>query len=131
MYLVDTSAWIEILRGTQKGRKCAELIYKHNSFTIGIVIAEISKWCWVNKLDVNAKVSQVEALCGGIIEADRVSHLRAGFLWAEANRGLGKKDRPAGLIDCLIAAIAEENDLTVITKDRHFTRFTKIRKEFL
>lgn len=131
MYLIDTSIWVEISQGTEKAKKCVQLISKHECYTTGIVIAEMSKWCYANSVDAKEKISWIDALCNGILEPNRISQLRTGFLWKEANKQAGKKKRNIGLVDCLIAATAEENDLTVLTKDKHFKTFEGIKKEII
>lgn len=131
MYLLDSSAWIEILQGTKLGKKAAELAEQNRFFTASISMAEISKWCHLNGVDALEKLSKIEQASLEILQTTRISELRAGSLWLEVNRSLPKKTQKVGLIDCILAAIAEENDLTILTKDKHFLLFESIQREIL
>src|SRR3989344_1134400 len=102
MYLVDTSAWIEIFLGTEKGREFEEILSSENNcFSTKIVLSEISKWCSVNNLDREEKIAQVEMACEWI-EPEKEAYVNAGNLWLQANKIIGK-GKSVGLIDCIIA----------------------------
>lgn len=132
MYLVDTSAWVEILMGTVRGQKFSQAVLNSNCWATGIVLAEIAKWCWLNSVDVEATFLRIEGLCCGIIPSSRVSEMRSGQLWVQANKITDRrKVRAVGIANCLIAAIAEENGLTVLSKDAHFLRFGSVGKEVI
>ncbi len=130
MYLIDTSIWIEIFQDTEKGRRATRILKGLNFFTASISIAEISKWSYLNSIEILEIIIRIENT-SGILQTTRISEQKAGQLWVEANKKPGKKEKQVGLIDCIIAAIAEENDLTVLTTDRHFSKFGKIKKEIL
>lgn len=130
MYIVDTSAWIEIFLGTQLGEIAKEKAKESSFFTASITIAEISKWCYLSNLDFAEIIPRVEKI-SIILNTTRTSEERAGQLWVQVNKKTPKKEKQVGLIDCIIAAIADENDLTVLTKDRHFLKFDGIKKELI
>ncbi|MBI4044837.1 MAG: PIN domain-containing protein [Candidatus Diapherotrites archaeon] len=130
MYLVDTSVWIEIFQETPKGKQVVIKLFNVSLFTASASIAEISKWCHLNKIDVAQKISRIE-ISSEIVHTTRFSEELAGELWVQVNKSTGKKVKQVGLIDCIIAAIAEENGLTVLTKDKHFEKFDKIKKELI
>ncbi len=130
MYLIDTSVWVEIFLGSPLGKRAKGIMEKNECFAPDITLAEVGKWCILN----NFEPGQIEGLmgrsCHGIISTSKRGFLRAGALWNSVN-ALGKKGRLVGLIDCIIAATAEENNLIVLTKDRHFTHFDKIAVELI
>ena len=130
MYLVDTSTWIEIFQDTEKGKKSAKLLKESRFFTASVSIAEISKWCYLNSIDFLEIISKIEN-ASLILYTTRTSEQMAGRLWVEVNKKKQKKEKQVGLIDCIVAAIAEENDFVVLTKDRHFEKFDKIKKELI
>ena len=130
MYLVDSSVWAEILAGSPLGKRAKEILENNECFSLDIAFAELSKWCISNNFEQGAMAELVEKSSNGIMAASKNTFLRAGALWHMANKR-NVKGRQIGLIDCIFAAVAEENDLTVLTKDRHFARFPQIKKEFL
>ena len=130
MYLVDTSVWVEILSGSALGKTAKGALEKNECFAIDISFAELGKWCISNGFDHQVIEELIEKSCNGILSTSKKGLLRAGILWHTANKSIGR-GRQAGLVDCIIAALAEENGLTVFTKDRHFARFPQIKKEFL
>ncbi len=130
MYVVDTSVWAEILLGSQLGKKAKSVLEKNECFALDITFAELSKWCISNKFDPLAIGQIIEKSCNGLLGVSKRGFLRAGMLWHSANNPL-RKGRQVGLVDCIIAAAAEENGVGVLTKDRHFTRFPGLKKEFL
>ena len=127
MYLLDTSAWIEIFRGTEKGKVVIRLTKNNALFTPNMAIAELSKWCYLNSQNVKKIIEQVEQKSDGILASSRVSEINSGKLWFETNKNK-KTKRNVGLVDCIIASIAQENNLTVITKDNDFNNFERIQK---
>lgn len=131
MYIIDTSVWIEIFLDTDKGKKSAQMIKEQTSiFTGNITIAEISKWCYLNNIKFDEILERIEKT-SLILYTTRLSEQRAGQLCVQVNKKLSNKEKTVGLIDCIIAAIAEENDLTVLTKDRHFLKFEGVKKEII
>ena len=131
MYLVDTSIWVEIFRNTEIGRASEKKLSETSYFTASVSLAEISKRAYLDNLEPKEFIFRVEKTSNGILNSSRLSEQMAGKMWVEANGAKQRKERAVGLIDCIIAAIAEENDLTVLTKDKHFALFEGIKKEIL
>lgn len=131
MYLIDTSVWIEILKKTDKGEAIEKKLSEVPYFTPAVCLAELSKWAYLNNLDSKDLIQTAEVASGDILATTRSSEERAGNFWVKINKETVQKGKTVGLIDCIIAAIAEENDLTVLTKDKHFGLFEQIKKELL
>ena len=130
MYLVDTSVWAEIFIGSQLGKRTKNTLDKGECFALDISFAELSKWCISGNFDLQAMDGLVEKSANGILNTSKKGFIRAGELWHSANKNHGK-GRQVGLIDCIFAATAEENGLTMLTKDRHFAKFAGIKNEFI
>ena len=130
MYLVDSSVWAEILAGSLLGARAKEILENNECFSLDIAFAELSKWCISNNFQQEAMAELVEKSSNGIMAASKNTFLRAGALWHMANKR-NVKGRQIGLIDCIFAAVAEENNLTVLTKDRHFVKFSEINAEII
>ncbi len=130
MYLIGTSIWVEIFLGSPLGKKAKSIMEKNECFAPDITLAEVSKWCILNNFEPGQIEGLMELSCHGIISTSKKGFLRAGALWNSVNTSR-KKGRLVGLIDCIIAATAEENNLVVFTKDRHFMHFDKIAVEMI
>ena len=124
MLLIDSSVWIEVLRGSEKGKKAREMIKAQPSFTAGISLAEISYWCYKNNEIPEEALTLVMTGSEGILQTTRKVEKRAGQLRFELNQNLLRREREVGLVDCLIMAIAEESGLGIVTTDKHFLKFS-------
>jgi|SRR3989344_7110803 len=129
MYLIDTSIWAEILLGTPLGDKALEIIKKNECFALDITLAELSKWRISQNFSTDGIESLIDLSSNGILNCSIKGLIRSGALWNTANNT--SKGRQVGLMDCIIAACAEEHGFTVLTKDRHFSRFESIRAEII
>lgn len=130
MYLVDTSVWAEIFLGTRLGQKAKAILDSGECFALDITLAELVKWCVSHNFDPQEIKDVTERSSNGTLGTSKTAFFQAGMLWHIANKSKGK-GRQIGLIDCIIAAAAEENGLVVITKDRHFLHFEEISKEII
>lgn len=131
MYLVDTSVWVELLKESEDWEKAFSHLISGPIFVSPLIITEISKWCCLNSTDPHEIVRRIENLCHGVLYTTTESEIRSAEIWVVANHGNANRGRQAGIIDCIIAATAEENGLTVLTKDRHFLLFEGIEKEIV
>ena len=117
-YLVDSSAWIEYLFGTNEGKKAAQFIEKPENtiITPNIVLAEVvSKYCRLGE-DPTDAIASISSLSTEIMERRDV-YETAGMKHAELRR----KYKSIGLADCIVLAIAEKEDAIIITKDHHLS----------
>lgn len=119
MYLVDTSVWIDYLRGraTQHVRALRELLAGEEIVgTAPIILQEI-----LQGADTVERFDQWRKYFTGLccyVPADPVeSHVAAARLYQSCRRA-GKTPRSSN--DCLIARIAIENALILLHNDRDF-----------
>lgn len=114
--LVDTSAWVDFLNG-YASRECSALRFlleeEHDLCTCGIIVSEVFQGLRRDK-----SRAKVEVLFKELTFLEPLGlplYLRA----AEIYRLLRKRGKTIrSTIDCIIAAIAEENDCTLLARDR-------------
>jgi predicted nucleic acid-binding protein len=116
--LVDTSAWIELLRATGSAtdlRLTAALRDAEAIAVTGVVFQEVLQGCrdaW--------QVTAARALLTGLSMAEPVypaSYDHAATLYRRC-RAAGRTVR--GTVDCLVAAVALEHGLPLLACDRDF-----------
>ena len=112
MIVLDTSAIIELIDGTEKGRKVEELI-KDDAVCVSVVAVN-------------------EFLCGGSVNSKKIFHEllattrilvfdeRAAYKSVFVEESLNKKGKPIGKLDCFIAAICLVHNLPLISCDKDF-----------
>lgn len=118
-YLIDTSAWIEYLEGSEKGKKVYSIIEenKNEIFTISLIIAEL-----ISKMQ--RKHSKAESAFNIIsscklIDLNQIDSKEAGLLHAQEK----EKNNSFSLADALIITAAKKNNLKIITTDNYFKNF--------
>ncbi len=118
MILVDTSVWIDFLRGdnSPEHRMLHNLIEDEQDIAItGIILTEILQGI---KQDKSFRAARDYLLEFPIFEpSSPATYVKAAWIYGEC-RKKGKTVRST--VDCLIAAICLENDLTVLHKDRDY-----------
>lgn len=118
MILVDTSVWIDFLQGKDTGYRHTlhNLINKEEEICLtGIILTEILQGIHDDKTCQEMKRYLLEF---PIYEAEGVNtYIEAAGIYRACSKR-GKTVRKT--IDCLIAAIAIENDLTLFHNDRDF-----------
>lgn len=119
-YLLDTSAWIEYLEGSQIGEKVSKILQSSECeiVTISLIIAEtISK--------VKRKGGDVESAyniltsSSVLIDTDKRIAKESGILHAKEK----EKNDKFSLADAIIATTAKAHNLKIVTKDTHFKYF--------
>ena len=120
--LVDTSVWVEFLRGG-RGRDAAaveEMVRSGRAVACGIVLAELL--AGVKRAGQRDQLS--DALAGlDYVEMREQTWRRTGELAAEL-RGRGQT---LPMSDLIVAALALEHDLAVFTADSHFRHIPGLR----
>lgn len=117
-YLVDSSVWIDYLRGAPSSEAAwlAEALEEDADILVaGIVAAEV-----LQGVSQRAQAQRVERLLATCDRAPDLTHqdcLAAARLWREC-RQRGATIRST--IDCLIAQLAISHRLTLVTRDRDF-----------
>jgi len=113
--LPDTCAWIDFLNARSSGlsEKLEQALLQGEVATCGVVLFELIQ---------GIKNSEEESLVLNAFQAIPHLEMTTG-LWIRAGRlssGLRKKGQTLPLSDIIIAALALEHNLPVLTIDRHF-----------
>ena len=115
--LLDTYAWIELLRGTAQGSVVRKLIKnKKNSIVLlDASFAELYSWTVREGHDVTQVFPAIRSLAN-VIETDPNLWVLAAHRKEEQ-----RAKRPGfGLVDGLVLAAAEFTHATIVTGDPHF-----------
>ncbi|MEQ9641329.1 MAG: type II toxin-antitoxin system VapC family toxin [Alphaproteobacteria bacterium] len=119
MRLVDTSAWIEWLIGSEVGGSIAAELPEPTQWLVPTIVQhELSKWC-VREIGEN-RADQVVAYSATCIVADLDT--RIALVAAE----LCARHKLA-TADAIIYATAQAHDADVLTCDRHFEGLEGVR----
>ncbi len=115
MYLIDTFAWIEYLKGSKLGKKAVQFIEKEKAFTSVINITEIvDKYKRENLVygnDLNILLSKAR-----VLNVDFHTAVVAG----EINAKMKREIKGWGMADSIILSTAKLFNLKIITGDEHF-----------
>lgn len=114
--LLDTSAWIEFLQGTEKGAKVNEHIKKEELFASLATIPELVQWCLRTKLENAAATIETIKQNSQILAITEHIGIRAG----ELNYQRKKEGKKWGMMDSIIVATAQVYGLKILTKDNAF-----------
>lgn len=122
MVIVDTSVWIEYLRGKRTADVDAleSLVDEGRAALTGLVLAELLR----GRRTPGERSKLEERLTGAeFIDMDRSTWRRAGMIGGDLDaRGSG-----IPMTDVLIAAVAIEHDHELFTRDKHFERIPGLR----
>lgn len=115
MILVDTSAWIEFLRGT--GTPACERVdslLAEDLATCDPILMEVLAGAWSDKHLRNLRALMARAT---VLQTQSTHYEHAAMLYRQARKsGLTVRKH----IDCLIAAVAIDHDVRVLHADRDF-----------
>lgn len=122
IYLIDSSAWIDYLRGSELGKKVREILLEENEvYVISIIISEV-----VSK--IKRDNGDVEIAYRSIISNSKIAEItpkiskEAGLLHAD----MKNKIKGFGLVDSLIISVAKKLNAKILTKDEHFKKFKEV-----
>ena len=117
MTLVDTSAWVEFLRGTgsETGRAVRSLLHDVVVHTTDVVVMEVL--AGARDDDHYEALRRLLALCDYVPVEGLADYETGARLYREC-RQAGESVR--ALTDCLIAAVALRARLPVLHRDRDF-----------
>ena len=119
-YLVDTSVWVEFLRGEKTAikKRLENLLDENRAVVAGIILAEL-----LTGIANEKEQHFLEECFLGLpfLETTGEIFATAGKMGA----ALRKKGITMPLSDLLIAALAKEHTLTVLTLDNHFQTLTR------
>jgi predicted nucleic acid-binding protein len=115
--LLDTSAWIEYLNGTERGRRVREHLVKSNEFPLmtGMIAAEICSKFVREQQPVDAVLTTLRTSAMPVPFDLEVAH-RAAHVYSEQRR----KKQKFGIVDAHIVAAARLNGAKIVTCDTDF-----------
>lgn len=113
--LLDTSAWIEFFIGSEKGKRVKDILYKNDSYTSIVTLAEVTNWALKESRDAEFLVKAIKQL-SNIIELDEDMAVLAGKLNFERK----KSNKKWGMLDSFILASGSIYGLKILTKDSDF-----------
>lgn len=120
-YVIDSYAWIEYFRGTEKGKSAKKFIEEKSNATSAMTLAELSeKYKRESKEfneDLNFMISKTK-----IIAIDVDLAILAGKINCENK----KKIKNWGMADAIILATANLLNAKVVTGDEHFRNLNSI-----
>ena len=116
-FVLDTSAWIEYLEGTEKGAKIKDWLEQPNNIflTTGLIIAEIAAKHMKEQRDCEQQLSAIQAL-SSIVPFDA----QLGKETAEIYVAHRKTKNKFGLVDAHVVAAARLNNAKVLACDHDF-----------
>ncbi len=114
-YVLDSSAWIEYFRGSEKGRKIQEIVEKETIGTGIIAIAELSDKFEKEKNDFRKALQFIESKAA-ILNISVEVAVNSGKL----KNTIRNKKPKFGLADALHLALAQEEEATLVTCDYDF-----------
>jgi predicted nucleic acid-binding protein len=116
--IVDSSAWIEYLSGSNAGEKVNEILKKGEIYVIPIIISEVVSYVKRKKGDAETAYESMIKNAKIIDITPRIAK-EAGLLHAE----MKEKGIDFPFADALILCSARENKTRIITTDSHFKSF--------
>lgn len=124
---LDTSALIEVVNGTEKGKKVLNLIKQSTKASVSLLslyeVWYLSARAYDENMADNA-IASVKNLSSSFPVSEEVCLKAAKLKKAH-------KSRKTGTVDLIIAASAILSDSTIITSDNDFRQITEAKAEFL
>ena len=118
--LIDTSVWIELLRRSSHSLRphLDRLVIADRARLCGVIIAELLQGAAGPK-----EIDAVEELAKNIplLESDDKTWIASGRL----SHKLRQQGTTVGLIDCYIAALAQDHRCLLLSLDKHFPIIAK------
>lgn len=115
-YLVDTSAWIEFFKGSEKGKAVASLLKNANkTVTSSHCIGELAYWSFVNGYDFQKMIVILRAR-SKIVDATTNNWVEAAHKKAQ----LRPKRKAISLYDTLLLSLQNMTGLIIVTADNDF-----------
>ena len=122
--VIDTYAWIELLIGSEKGKKVKELIENsQEAYTPNIVLAETARKFLREGTDEKTIFMWLEIITAAsvITQIDLETALEAAKCFLElAKKAKVSKQNTPSLFDEIVQATARINHCQILTGDEHF-----------
>ncbi len=113
--ILDTSAWVEFLIGSEKGSRVKEELIKGVCYTSIVTLAELSSWSLREGQEAYKVINTIKSL-SNVIGLDEDTAVLSGKL----NFKRKKENRKWGMLDSMILATAMMYDLDILTCDNDF-----------
>jgi predicted nucleic acid-binding protein len=113
--ILDTSAWIELFLGTEKGKRVAHVLATDLCYSSISTLSEIVNWASKERLELSALINIVEKN-SLVIELDKEAAILAGKLNFERK----KINKKWGMLDSFVLAVSLIHNLRILTKDLDF-----------
>lgn len=119
--LIDTSYWIEFFNRPDTGsaKRVRTLIREDRAAVNGIVLAELLQGV---RTDEEASELRLALEATVYLETSREIYTRAGALGFELRR----RGVTVPVTDCLITAVAESTEASILTLDQHLTELAQV-----
>ncbi|OPY37081.1 MAG: tRNA(fMet)-specific endonuclease VapC [Methanoregula sp. PtaU1.Bin051] len=116
--LVDTYAWIEILKNTGWGQRALTLVEGNAPVFVSVLSVYELYYVLEEKHGRDVALSHIATILSHaeVIPVDN----RIAFLGGSIKSEQKKKKKKMGAVDCLILATAQVHNLKVLTGDLHF-----------
>ena len=116
--LLDTSAWIEYLKGTKLGEEIKILLNQEIAiYTCPLTIVEISNWSYKNNEEPSPHLQKIKTL-SKILELSEDILVKSGKTYYEER--VKSENKKISMIDCIIYTTARFHGLILLTKDGDF-----------
>ena len=115
--IVDSSAWIEYLSGSQKGKSTQSYIDSNELYTTSLCVAEIAAKAKRENYPLETALQALQSL-SKIITIDFEMAKEAGALYVDLRRNKPK----ISLSDAITVVAAHKKDAKILTFDRDFEK---------
>src|SRR3989344_6556781 len=119
MYLLDSSAIIEILQGTDKSKEIHKIIYGNTVKTTSFSLHEIA---------AGEDETTIDTILNFFNNIDVLPFdINSAIISFSIEKKLRKEGKLINKIDMLIAGICQQHNLTIITLDKDFDKIKSIK----
>ena len=118
--LIDTSIWVDFFRGKDAGlaEKISALLKSGMAVYCGIIALELIKGAKGQR--------ELQVLQDAFDAMEKASETEDTYFYAgRLGYEMARKGHSMGVVDLLIAQVAIENDLSLLTADGHFGTIAK------
>ena len=121
--LIDSFTWLEILKGSETGKKALELMKDKKLLTSALNLYEVYyRVSEIKDIETAKKFLEKIRIHAKITGIDEATAIEAANIKLEAK----KRKTKIGAIDCLIYATSKINRATLLTGDEHFKDFEQV-----